>query len=81
MSHCQAKMHQIRFLASVRLSLCGLFVCPFVSYGVAQKVDTFFVRLNSSNTDRFSNLFYCYNREKICINAITKYRTTFHVCR
>jgi len=36
---------------------------------------------NSSNIDRFSNLFHCQNQENICNNTVTKDPTTPQVCR
>jgi len=37
--------------------------------------------LTLSNTDRFSNLFHCLNRENICNNNVSEDPTTPQVCR
>jgi len=52
--------------------------------GWSKKTDTLcFVRLNSSNIGRFSNLFHCQNQEsgELCNNTVTKDPTTPQVCR
>jgi len=44
------------------------------------KMAPFLYTLTSSNIDKFSNLFYCQNQEKICNNTINKDLTTIQVC-
>jgi len=45
-------------------------------YRVAQKWHSFWYTLTSSNINRFSKLFNCHNREKMCNKTITKAPTT-----
>ena len=45
------------------------------------KMAQFLYALTSSNINRFSQLFYYQNQEKICNNTITKDPTTPQVCR
>jgi len=45
---------------------------------VVKNRQTFFV--TSSNIDQLSNLFHCYNQEKICNNTITEDRVKSQVC-
>ena len=61
-------------------------MCIRDSYRVAQKLAPFLYTLTcrpiyEPNINRFSNLFYCQNQEKICDNTITKDPITFQVCR
>ena len=44
------------------------------------KMAQFLHALTSPNINRFSKLFHCQNREKICNNTITKDHTTPQVC-
>ena len=46
------------------------------SYRVAQKWQSFWYALNSSNINRFTILFHYQNQEKICNNNVTKDPTT-----
>jgi len=48
---------------------------------VAQKWHSFWYALTSSNINRFSKLFHCQNREKMCNKNVTKDPTAPQVCR
>jgi len=56
-----------------------MFVTDSVQGGT--KIGTVFVRLTSSNINRFSKLFYSQNQEKICrpTNTVTKDPTALQV--
>jgi len=52
-----------------------------LTYTVAQTLVPFLYALTLPNINRFSKLFHCQNREKICNYAVTKDPTTAQVCR
>jgi len=55
--------------------------CRLFKYRMVQKWHHLLYALTLSNINRFSQLFYSQNKEKICNNTITKDPTTPQVCR
>jgi len=54
--------------------------CKYV-YIVSGKIVYGILGITSSNIDRFSKFFHCYNLLEICNNAVIKYLTTPHTRR
>jgi len=70
----------------VFLFLCALCVCvllchSFVQGGPKNLAQFFLYALTLPNINRFSKLFHCQNREKICNNTVAKDPTTPQVFR
>ena len=80
---CSLRQHRwflLSYWRKTRVPCIGyMFVADSVQGGT--KIGTVFVRLTSSNINRFSKLFYSQNQEKICrpTNTVTKDPTALQV--